>query len=50
MRKSLHFRAVQRRGFLNRLSIKISLCLKIDGYKEVSVIKKVHYREVLPYD
>ena len=50
MRKSLHFGAVLRRGFLTRLSTKINLCLKIDRYKEVSVIKKVHYREVLPCD
>ena len=50
MRKSLHFGAVLRRGFLTRLSTKISLCLKIARYKEVSAIKKVHYREVLPCD
>ena len=47
MRKSPHFGAVLRRGFLIRLSTKISLCLKIARYKEVSVIKKVQYREVL---
>ena len=50
MRKSPHFGAVLRRGFLTRLSTKISLCLKIARYKEVSPIKKVHYREVLPCD
>ena len=50
MRKSLHFGAVLSRGFLTRLSTKISLCLKIARYKEVSAIKKVHYREVLPCD
>ena len=50
MRKSLHFGAVLRRGFLTRLSTKISLCLKIAKYKEVSAINKVHYREVLPCD
>ena len=50
MRKSLHFGAVLRRGFLTRLSTKISLYLKIARYKEVSAIKKVHYREVLPCD
>ena len=50
MRKSPHFGAVLRRGFLTRLSTKISLCLKIARYKEVSAIKKVHYREVLPCD
>ena len=48
MRKSPHFGAVLRRGFFIRLSTKISLCLKIARYKEVSVIKKVQYREVLP--
>ena len=50
MRKSLHFGAVLRRGFLTRLSTKINLYLKIARYKEVSAIKKVHYREVLPCD
>ena len=50
MRKSPHFGTVLRRGFLTRLSTKISLCLKIARYKEVSAIKKVHYREVLPFD
>ena len=50
MRKSPHFGAVLRRGFLTRLSTKISLCLKIARYKEVSAIKKVQYREVLPCD
>ena len=47
MRKSPYFGAVLRRGFLTRLSTKISLCLKIARYKEVSAIKKVHYKEVL---
>ena len=50
MRKSPHFGAVLRRGFLTRLSTKISLCLKITRYKEVSAIKKVHYKEVLLCD
>ena len=50
MRKSPHFGAVLRRGFLTRLSTKISLCLKIARYKNVSAIKKVHYKEVLPCD
>ena len=50
MRKSPHFSAVLRRGLLIRLSTKTSLCLKIARYKEVSAIKKVHYREVLPCD
>ena len=45
MRKSPHFGAVSR-----RLLTKMSLCLKIARYKEVSAIKKVHYREVLPCD
>ena len=50
MRKSPHFGTVLRRGFLTRLSTKISLCLKIARYKEVSAIKKVLYREVIPCD
>ena len=50
MRKSPLFGAVLRRGFLTRLSTKISLCLKIARYKEVSAINKVHYREVLLWD
>ena len=50
MRKSPHFGAVPRRGFLTRHSTKISLCLKIARYKEVSAIKKVHYKEVLLRD
>ena len=50
MRKSPHFGAVLRRGFLTRISTKISLCLKIARYKEVSAFKKVRYREVLPCD
>ena len=50
LRKSLHFHEMLRRGFLTRLSTKISLCLKIARYKEASAIKKVHYREVLPFD
>ena len=50
MRKIQHFGAVVRRAFFTRLSTKISLCLKIARYKEVSAIKKVHYREVLPCD
>ena len=37
-------------GFFTRLSTKISLCLKISRYKEISAIKNVHYREVLPCD
>ena len=45
MRKSPHFSAVPR-----RLLTKMSLCLKIARYKEVSAIKKVHYRKVLPCD
>ena len=50
IRKSPHFGAVLHRGFLTRLSTKISLCLKIARYKEVSAIKKAHYSEVLPCD
>ena len=50
MRKSLHFGTVLRRDFLTRLSTKISICLKIARYKEVSTIKKIHYKEVLPCD
>ena len=50
MRKSPHFRAVPCRGFLTRLSTKISLCLKIARYKEVSAINQVHYTEVLLCD
>ena len=50
MRQSPHFGAVLHRGFLTTLSTKISLCLKIARYKEVSAIKEVHYREVLPCD
>ena len=50
MRKSVHFGAVLHRGFLTRLSTKISQCLKIAFYKEVSAIKKVHYKDVLPCD
>ena len=50
MRKGPDFGAVLRRSFLTRLSTKVSLCLKIARYKEVSVIKKVHYREVLRCD
>ena len=50
MRKSPHFGAVLRRGFLTRISTKISLCLKIARYKEVSAINKVHYRKVLLCD
>ena len=50
MRKSPHFGTVLHRGFLTRLSTKISLCLKIARYKEVSTIEKVHYRETLPCD
>ena len=50
IRKSPHFGAVLHRGFLTRLSTKISLCLKIARHKEVSSIKKVQYREVLPCD
>ena len=41
IRKSPHFDAVLRRGFLIRLSTKISLCLKIARYKDVSAIKNV---------
>ena len=37
-------------GFLTRPSTKISLCLKIARCKEVSALKKVHYRGVLPCD
>ena len=48
--KTPHFGVVLRRGFLTKLRTKISLCLKIARYKEVSAIKKVHYREVLPCD
>ena len=43
MRKSPHFGAVLRRGFLTRLLTKVSLCLKIARYKDVSAIKKAHY-------
>ena len=50
IRKSPHFGAVLHRGFLTRLSTKISLCLKIARCKDVSAFKKVHYREVLPCD
>ena len=50
LRKSLYSGWVLRRGFLTRISTKISLCLKITRYKEVCAIKKVHYREVLPCD
>ena len=50
MRKSPNFGAVLRRDFLTRLSAKISLCLKTARYKEVSAIKKVQYKEVLPCD
>ena len=50
MRKRPHFGAVLRRAFLTRVSTKISLCLKIARYKEVSAFKKVRYREVLPCD
>ena len=50
MRKRPYFGAVLRRGFLTRLSTKISLCLKNARYKEVSAIKKVDYRDVLPCD
>ena len=50
MRKSPHFGTLLHRGFLTRLSTKISLCLKIARYKEVSAIEKVNYREVLPCD
>ena len=42
MRKSQHFGAVLRRGFLTRL--------KIARYKGVPAIKKVLYREMLPCD
>ena len=48
MRKRPHFGAVLRRGFLTKLWTKISLCLKIARYKEVSAIKKIHYRDALP--
>ena len=41
MRKSPHLGVVLRRGFLTRLSTKISLCLEIARYKEVSDIEKV---------
>ena len=50
MRKSPHFGTVLCRGSPTRLLTKISLCLKIAIYKEVSAITKVHYREVLPCD
>ena len=50
MRKSLHFGAVLRRGFLTSLLTEIGLCLKIARYKEVSTINKLHYREVLLSD
>ena len=50
MRKSPHFGAVLRGGFVTRLSTKIRLCLKIARYKEVSGINKVHYTEVLLCD
>ena len=50
MRKSPHFSGALRRGFLTRLLTKVSLYLKIARYNEVSAIKKVHYREVLPCD
>ena len=50
MRKSLRFGTVLRRDFLTRLSTKISICLKIARYKEVSTIKKIHYKEVLLCD
>ena len=48
MRKSPYFGAVLRRVFLTRLSTKISLCLKIARYKEVSAIKEIQYRKALP--
>ena len=47
MRKSPYFGAVLRRGFLTRLSAKISLCLKIARYKEVSAINKVQCDEFI---
>ena len=50
MRKSPHFGGALRKGILTRLLTKVSLCLKIARYNEVSAIKKVHYREVLPCD
>ena len=50
MRKSPHFGTVLCRGSPTRLLTKISLCLKIAIYKEVSAVKKVHCREVLPCD
>ena len=50
IRKSPYFSAVLHRGFLTRLSTKISLCIKIARYKEVSAIKKVPYKEVLLCD
>ena len=50
MRKNPYFGAVLRRGFLTRLSTKISLCLKIARYKEISAFEKVRYREVLQCD
>ena len=40
IRKSTHFGAVLCRGFPSRYSTKISLCLKIARYKEVSAINK----------
>ena len=48
--KTPHFGVVLRRGFLTKLWTKISLCLKIARYKEVSAIKKVHYRDLLSCD
>ena len=50
MREIPHFGAVLRRGFLTSLSTKISLCLKIARCKDVPAIKKIHSREVLPFD
>ena len=50
IRKSLHFGVVLHTGSLTKLSTRISLCLKIARYKEVSTIKKVHYREALLCD
>ena len=47
MRKRPHFGAVLRTGFLPDLRPK---CLKIARCKEVSTIKKVHYRDLLPCD
>ena len=38
------------RDFITRLSTKINICLTIAKYKEVSAIKKVLYKEVLPCD